>query len=60
MKQLGIIFLSRFYDYLQINRARIVARLAAVATTLRTYLSPRLPTNTRLGFLLYLHLNVRK
>ena len=56
MKLLGIVFLRRFHYYL--TGARIVARLAAVATTPRTYLDPRLPTTTRLRFLLDLHLNL--
>ncbi|KAK3686091.1 hypothetical protein B0T22DRAFT_241101 [Podospora appendiculata] len=56
MKLLGILFFRRFHYYLP--GARIVAWLAAVATTLRTRLSPRLPTTTRLRFLLDLHLNV--
>ena len=56
MKLLGIVLLRRFNNYL--TGARIVARLAAVATTPRTRLDPRLPTTTRLRFLLYLHLNL--
>ena len=56
MKLLGILFLRRFYYYL--TGASIVAWLAAVATTLRTRLCPRLPTTTCLRFLLDLHLNV--
>ncbi len=56
MKLLGIVFFRRFYYYL--TGARVVARLAAVATVPRTCLSPRLPTTTRLRFLFDLHLNV--
>ena len=56
MKLLGTVFLRRFYNYL--TGARIVARLAAVATTPRAYLNPLLPTTTRLHFLLDLHLNI--
>ena len=56
MKLLAVVFLRRFYNYL--TGPRIVARLAAVATTPRARLSPRLPTTTRLRFLLDLHLNL--
>ena len=56
MKLLGIVFLQRFYNYL--TGTRIVAWLAVVSTTPHTRLNPRLPTTTRLRFLLYLHLNL--
>ena len=56
MKLLGIVFLGRFYNHL--TGTRIVARFAAVATTPRTCLDPRLPTTTRLRFLLDLRLNL--
>ncbi len=56
MKLLGIVFLGRFHYHL--TGARIVARLAAVATAPRACLNPRLPTTTCLRFLLDLHLNI--
>jgi hypothetical protein len=56
LKLFSLIFFRCFYNYL--TGARIVAGLPAVATTPRARHGPRLPTTTRLRFLLDLHLHL--
>jgi hypothetical protein len=56
MKLVGTVFFRRFHN--DLTGTRIVARFAAGATAPRARLNPRLPTTTRMRFLLYLHLNL--